>query len=170
MPVSQRFREALNASETDEAVLVCLDISHPDLDDVLHFVNNTENIVRNGRTYYRFPFSIDLPNDDPGISTTATLTISNVMPTDDGEIDQETVLAWRKNIADLRQISGIITVSISVILGSTPDVTEAEFPSLTLDSITADAMTITGQLSMDSIFGEPYCGDSMTPGTTPGIF
>lgn len=160
----------MNASETDEALLACLDISHPDLDDVLHFVSNTESITRKGKTYYAFPFGVTLPNDDPETVATATLTISNVMPTEDGTVDQDTVLAWRKNIADLRQISGAVTVNIAIVLSSTPDVTEFDSGDMTLDQISVTATTITGSLSKDGAFGEPYPGDYMTPGNLPGIF
>lgn len=169
--VSDRFREAMNAPETDEVLLVFLEISHPDLDGVLRFVSNNENIVRRGQTFYAYPFSFELPIDDPEQAPVATLTIGNVIPDEDGETSPEVIAQWRKNIADLRAITGYVTVTAAIALASTPDVDEFTSGDLTLTNISsADPTMITGTLSQEDMMQEPYPGDSFTPGVSPGIF
>ena len=170
MPVSERFTAAMNASETEEVPLVFLEISHPDLDETLRFVNNSEDITRLGSTYYAFPFGVEPPNQDPDQMSTATLTIGNVVPDDDGDLDPGILQQWRKGLGQLRALTGYITVSMALALAATPDETEMDFGKLTIDSITGDAMTLKAQLSLDSVYNEPYPGDVMSPGLFPGIF
>jgi hypothetical protein len=149
------MRAAINAPQTGEAPLVLLTLEHDALDGPLRVVNNTENITSNGDEYLGYPFRVALPLQDPERAASAQLTIDNVDPT---------------YLAQLRGVTGRISATFQLILASQPDVLESEFGELVITSIDADAQTITGDLTMDDFFNEPCPGDTMNPGTTPGVF
>jgi hypothetical protein len=155
MPISDRMRAALNAPQTDACPLVLLTLDHDALDGPLRVVNNNESVTSNGLEYLGYPFRVSLPLQDPERTASAQLTIDNVDPT---------------YLAQLRGVTGRISATFELIEASLPDVVEMEFGEMVITSIDADAQTITGDLTMDDFFNEPYPGDTMNPGTTPGVF
>jgi len=152
---SLTFREAINAQETDEAFLILLEIDHDELSEPIRVTSDGVNTVSNGETYIAYPFDLSLPDDpEQGVSV-AQLTIDNV---------------HRVIVESLRAISTAPKVTIRVVLGSNPDVVEAEFPNFELQQVQYDAMTVTGQLTLRTFFQEPYPGDAFLPSTFPGVF
>jgi len=151
MTVSQTFKAAAYAQQTDEVALVILAISHADLAATIRVVNNTENITSGGNEYLAAGFDIKLPDDDGK----TTITICNV--------DRIMVQA-------IRSIESRPTVTMSVILADHPDTVEVGPYIMELSEATFDAFTVTGILTFDDFLDEPYPGDKFTPGQFPGLF
>jgi hypothetical protein len=57
-----------------------------------------------------------------------------------------------------------------VVLSSTPNTVEADFPVFKFTEITYDALTITGTISIEDFLLEPFPGDSFVPSLFPGLF
>jgi hypothetical protein len=149
---------ALRASysqETGEVFLVLLTISHASLATPLRFVNNMTNIVAGGQTYVAFPFDIALPDEREDQLPRVTLTIDNV--------DRQIVQA-------LRGLKTPPTVTLNVVLASTPDTVEAGPFDFTLKSGEYDALVVTGTLAFEDVLSEPYPADAFSPQWFPGIF
>ena len=76
----------------------------------------------------------------------------------------------RDIIASIRSIQTPPSVTMEVVLGSDPDTVEASFPDFELQHIGYDALTITGDLGIESFMSEPYPGDIFSPARFPGLF
>lgn len=69
-----------NKVSTDGVWLLMLEIRY-DGEEALRLVNNTENIVYQGNTYYAFPFTLDDITENNNELPTAKLQVSNVTGT-----------------------------------------------------------------------------------------
>jgi len=106
---------AAYAQDTDEAVLLLLTITHPELPEPWRFVLNGENITSRGEVYYASYFDLILPDDSGDRPPQANLTFPNV----------------NRLMTELLEASiQPATITIEIILASAPDVVELEFPSL----------------------------------------
>jgi len=141
--------------ETGEAFLVLLTIDHDDLTAPIRVVNNHENITSNGNEFIAFPFEIELPGAGGDSLPEVTLRIDNV--------DRQIVQA-------IRSISGPPTVTLEVIMASTPNTIEAGPYEFTLRDATYDALTVEGRLQFQDILNEPYPADSFGPSGFQGLF
>jgi hypothetical protein len=154
MTVSSTFKAALFGQQTGEALLVLLAIDHDDMASTLYVVNNTENITSNAQEYIAFPFETKLPDFSQGIPK-AQLTISNVD---------------RQIVQTIRSITSKPTVTLSVVLSSTPDTIEYGPLDFEMDNVQWNVFVVTGTLSFENIHDEPYGGDRFTPNMFPGLF
>jgi hypothetical protein len=152
---SLTFRQAVNAQETNELFIVLLEISHSSLADPIRINNSGASITSNGNTYVFYPFTINLPSDEDKQLPEAELVIDNV------DLQQ---------IAAIRGMSSSPSIRIMVVLQSDPNTIEVDFPNFTLSSVTYDAMTITGTLSIDDFMMEPFPGGWFVPSDFPAAF
>ena len=97
------------AQENPDPFLVLLAISHPNMPEPLRVVNNTEEIVSNGKTYVPFPFEVVLGMDDAEQLPEVRLTIDNVE---------------RALVETIRLAQDAPKVSLRVVLASQPSVVE----------------------------------------------
>jgi len=134
---------------------VLLAISSDDF-STLRFANNTEDVTSNGETYTAFPFMVDVP---PEASATqlplSTLQIDNVS---------------REIIEEIRSLSSPPTVTISVVLHSTPDTIEGGPWEFKLLNATYDASTISGSLGFEDILNELFPYGTFNPKNFPALF
>jgi len=151
MTVSATFKAAAYAQQTNEVVLVILEIDHDDLAAPIRVVNNTENITSGGDEYLAAGFDIKLPDDD-GKTTISVCNVDRIM------------------VQAIRSISSRPTVTISVILASDPDTIEVGPYIMELSEVSYDAFTVTGTLTFDNFLDEPFPGDKFNPGIFPGLF
>lgn len=145
---------SMNAHATSDVWLVLLTLSHATLATPIRLVNNNENIVSRGNTYLAFPFEVELPGEDPDQPPKASLRIDNVD---------------RRVVQTLRSLSAPPTVTLEVILASAPDTVEVSFTNMTMRNAQYDSLTVTGDLTFDSIYSEPVTL-TMTPNRFPGMF
>ena len=151
MTVSATFKAVAYAQQTNEVVLVILEIDHDDLAAPIRVVNNTENITSGGDEYLAAGFDIKLPDDD-GKTTISVCNVDRIM------------------VQAIRSISSRPTVTISVILASDPDTIEVGPYIMELSEVSYDAFTVTGTLTFDNFLDEPFPGDKFNPGIFPGLF
>lgn len=155
-PLSTPALRALFASQTGEAFIVLLTLSHPTLANPIRVCSDGQALISNGNTYVAFPFRISLPAEVEGAPPTTELEIDNV--------DRSIVKAVREATGEPIQIS------MSVVLASSPNTIEAGPFDFTLRNVEYDASVVRGQLQYEDILNEPYPGDTMTPSRFPGLF
>lgn len=153
--LSSTAKAGVFAQETEQVYLVLLEIAHSSLGTPIRVVNNYADVVSNGVTYSAFPFEISLPDDTDEKMPNVMLSIDNV--------DRVIVNA-------IRSITGPPTITISVVLASSPSTIEAGPYSMTLREASYDAATVTGSLAVEDMLNEPYPSDLMTPANFPGLF
>jgi hypothetical protein len=152
---TDRFRSAAFAQETDEAVIILLTITHPDLAAPLRFARNMQAVISRGNTFTAYAFDVDLPTQDSESPAKSTLRIDNVD---------------RVIVEQLRLISGPPGVMVEAVLASTPDIVEAGPFQFTLRNATYDILTVEGELAFLEVLGRKFPKGSFTPATHPGIF
>lgn len=155
MTVSPTATQALLAPTTDEAFLFLCQINHSSLTEPIRVVNNWEDCVSNGDTYIKFSFRVTLPDDSADNMPRPTLEIDNV----------------DRAIYDaVRAMDSPATVSISIVMASTPDVIEMGPLVFTMRRVESDATTVKGELALEELWAEPFPGDSFNPSNYPGLF
>ena len=153
--VSSTFKQAIYASETDEAFLVLLTIDHETLENPIRVTSGSIDVVSNGETFVPFPFNLSLPDESSDAAPRARLAIDN--------IDRQIVLS-------VRSITTAPTVKMEVILASDPDVIEASFPDFKLENISYDAYTVSGDLVLEEFVTEPFPAGIFNPAEFRGLF
>ncbi len=162
--ISNGFRAALYARESDEVALALLTFTHAQLPQPLRLCTApverlssdppTYGVRSRRRRYLYAPIDVLLPEDVAGSDPKASLAIDN--------IDLELIEA-------IRSIEEGATVKLELILASAPDTVEIAFPSLKMVSAEYDRGRITVGLTIDPLVTEPYPGDSFTPSNFPGL-
>lgn len=146
----------LFTENSDDPLLTLFNLSHPDWDEPLYLVNNTVPITSNGIEYQPFPVRLRLPVDDGESSRKVTIEFDNVS---------------RELIEEIRSVTDVnISVFISVILASNPDVVEIEIGELKLKSVNYNAQTITASLYMDDFLNTELSSEKYSPTIYPGLF
>ncbi len=166
MTISDTFREAAYASETDEVIVYLVKLYSEELSEPIFICSDPTQklpelgddvygIVSNGDTYVFMPFDIWLPRDDKTGSVSAKLSIQN---TD------------RRIVEKARSVTKPITVRIQCVLASDPDYVDAEFDNFRLSNVKYDVMTVDGDLTLDYWGLEPFPSYKFTPSDWPGLF
>jgi hypothetical protein len=153
--ITNTLRAAINASATDQVILVLLTMAHPSLASTQRFVNNWTNVVSRGETFVAFPFDVTLPDDRDDEIVRIRLVIDNVD---------------RAITAAIRSITSPPTFSLEVVRAAAPDTVEAGPFSCTLRNVQYDALTVSGDLTFEDILDEPYPQWAFTPAHFPGLF
>ena len=153
--LSPDTRRALQASDTAEAFLILLTISHADLPEPLRVSSDAVDTTSRGMVFTAFPFNLTLPDDVDNQSPEARLTIDN--------IDRQMVLA-------VRSLTSAPTIVIEIVRANAPDVIEAQFQDFRLTNVTYDSQVIQGNLSIEDFTMEPFPAAVFAPGNFPGLF
>lgn len=153
--VSPTFLRAALARETGEAAVVLVTITHASLTAPIRVAGYDVDVTSRGETFVAMPFSISLPTDTEDAAPRAKVGLDNV--------SREIVIA-------VRNATGAPpSVTLEVVLASTPDVVEASFPGFALRSVTYNALTVEGELTLEGLATEPFPKDRFTPGNFPGV-
>lgn len=152
---SLEFRKAVYSQETGEAVLILIEISHDDLSNPIRLSSDSVDTIHDSEIYSSFPFRIVLPSDGDDQVTEARLSIDGID---------------RSIISAVRSISTPPSVIIRVVLGSDPEVIEAEFPGFKLYNVTYNSLVVEATLGVVDFSQEPYPGGRFTPVDFPGMF
>lgn len=152
--VSANALKAMFADVTDEAFLMLCQIDHASLSEPIRVVNNWEDVVNSGDTYTAFSFRVTLPDDTDAIQK-PTLEVDNV----------------DRAIYDaIRGMDSPATVTLSMVLASSPDTIELGPLVFTMRRVETNSVTVTGELSIDELWAEPFPGDSFNPTNYPSLF
>lgn len=130
-------------------------IAHPDMPEPIRVCSDAVDVFSGGNWYVHFPFELDLPRESEDAPPTVTLRVCNV--------DRQIVQA-------VRTYAGEITVTVNLVMASSPDLVEAGPFEFTMREATYDALVVEGTLAFQDVLNEPYPADSFTPSRTPGIF
>lgn len=153
--LSATARAAVHGPQTGEVFLVLLVISHASLSPSLYFVNNLTDITTGGHTYKAYPFSIEIPEESDGAPPQVTLAIDNVS----------------REITDaIRSLATAPTVTMTIILASSPATVEAGPFVMTLQDASMDAFVVTGRLGCERVLTEPYPGGNFNAADWPALF
>lgn len=143
------------AQETGEVFVLLVTIAHADMPAPIRVCNAGATVTSGGQDFVHFPFEIDLPRESEDAPPTVTLRICNV--------DRQIVEA-------VRTYAGEITVTVNLVLASSPDTVEAGPFEFTMREAHYDALVVEGTLAFQDVLNEPYPADSFTPSRFPGLF
>jgi len=149
------FTSEVLKRESDQAIIVLLTISHPDMPIPIRVSSDGVDTLSRGNTFIHFPFDIVFPNQTQENRPRGRLQIDNV--------DQTVITA-------IRSLNSPLTVDIEIVTSNDPDTVEVLFPQFTLENIDYDALTISAELGVENLFSEPYPAGSFDPARFPGIF
>ena len=124
------------------------------LGGAIRLARNPVAVVSRGLTFNAAYFQIDLPTDTEN-QPAARMTIPN--------IDRELGLA-------LHDMTEGLTLTFEMIFASAPDVVVMRVAQLRLQTVSIDAMQITGLLSAARFDTEPYINLRVTPSAFPGLW
>jgi len=143
-------------STTGEEPVYLLEITHPQLATPIRIVNDTQDLVHNGSTFFAVAFRIQFPDDIAKTVPQVPIAIDNV---------------GREMTQFLEQSGGGkgAQVRIMQVMRDTPDLVEQEY-TLTLIGVRQTMIEISGQLSYENFLDIPALGAIFTPETAPGLF
>tara|TARA_Y100001938_G_C8000554_1_gene384462 strand:+ start:277 stop:786 length:510 start_codon:yes stop_codon:yes gene_type:complete len=165
--VSTAARTAINAQETEEVFVLCLEVENEldptqpirvCLDSEVLTTKLTVDGVDTYSTAVPFAggyFAIELPEEAGEELNTVSVSIDNV--------DRDIVTA-------IRNASEKPTVRLWVVLRSSPDVVEAGPYYMVLESAEYNVNFVTGELAFEDITNRRYPAHDFTPSLAPGLF
>ena len=154
--ISAAAMQAVLAQNTPDVFTPCLSINHPTFANPIRLAFNTEVLHRAAGDYMPYAFQIDLPNQHDDSLPQVKLTVDNV----DLQVNDA-----------IRTLQGPPTVTMDVVMASSPDTVEIGPFNYSLQSATANADTIQGVLGFEEdIFSQSCPGQTYTPISSPGLF
>ncbi len=166
--VSRRLRTHVQYEIEPSVKVFLITIYHDDLSEPIRVCSDKVErlgsdeynvyygVVSNGRTFYYAGFEACLVNDEDGAAPQVQISIPN---------------ADRSMTEAIEQMGpGPIKVDIEIVFADTPDIIEVALTAMEMADITYDETTITGTVSRDLLFTEPYPSKSFTPKHFPFLF
>jgi hypothetical protein len=163
--VSDAFRSALYAQETDEVPICLLTVTHESLDEPIYISSDPTTRLSDdplvygtesrGEQYIFLPFEFTLPDDKSDTAPRVQLTIDNIDHT---------------LVALLRTFATPPSVKLEIIMASDPETVEITVPVLQMSDATIEHHTISNTLVADPLINEPHPAGQFTPGAFPGLF
>ena len=155
MTISLTALQAALAQETGEVFTTCLTITHPSLTSPLLVCDDTANLGRAGGTFLAFPFTVSLPAQQDDKPPVVKLSIDNV----------------DRTVNDiLRGFTSPATVTMEVVLASSPNVIEAGPFALTLRVARTDRAKIECDLTFEDFLNEPFPRGTFNPTDFSALF
>lgn len=163
--VSLTFREAMNSSQTGEVPIVLITINHPQLVAPIRLTSDPTQVysyeplqygtVSRGMEFFFYPFNIKLPDDAEERAPSAQIQIENVS---------------RLLVETIRSTTTPATVKLELVLSSSPNAVEIEWPDFMLTAVTYNDRVMTLNLAIDALVDVPYPSGSFDPASFPGLF
>lgn len=164
-PVSLTLREAMNAQETTEVPVVLVTLHHPSFDEPLYLSSDPTSRLSveplaygtssRGNAFIFCPMDVALPDDLGERAPSAKFMVENVS---------------RKIVELIRGIASPGTAKVELVLASSPDSVEIEYPDLQVVSAQYNANIITIEMSIDALTDEPFPAGNFDPSGFPGLF
>jgi hypothetical protein len=162
--LSNAAKAALYAQSTDEAFIILITINHSTFTDPVRVASDplellpvagVRGVVSRGQEFVFLPFNIELPaQDDSGVAK-ARLSVDNIS---------------REIVAAVRTATSALSINIEIVLASDPDTVEVSIEDFRLDRVTYDALTVSGDISVEYFDLEPFPARRFTPSDFPGLF
>lgn len=153
---SQNGRRNVLATSAPEPMLVMLEITHSDLAVPVRVVNDSQDLVSQGRTFLACPFELTLPDDIEGQVPQATLAVDN--------IGQE-LTQW------LEVSRGGQGAKCRMMMAQPGDPNTLEY-DMTMDMTGMKIVDrkVTSQLGFVNTLGRAAVAKTFTPATAPGLW
>lgn len=163
-PLSNAAKQAIFAQQTSEVFIILVTIAHETFDNHIRVCSDpfevlpdagVRGIVSRGDEYIFLPFSIELPvQDDSGVAR-ASISVDNIT---------------REIVQYVREATSALSITIEVVLASDPDTPEITVADFKLERVTYDALTVSGEISVEYYELEPFPARRFTPSDFPGLF
>lgn len=153
--VSAAALAAMAAQETGEELLVLVTIEHDDLATPIRVCDQSPDVTSRTNLFQYFPIRVVLPWEREDQLPAPSLGIDAV--------DRQIITA-------LRALDGGPTVTLELVLRSTPDTLEYGPYEMSLRNAQYDALTIEGVLGYSHVLDEKHPKDAYTPDKFPGLF
>lgn len=152
---SQKLVQAVMQPNTGEVFLLLVTFGHSSFTNPIRLVNNTESITSRGNLYTAFPIEIVLPPDDGDTLPTVQITCQNVS---------------LELIDEVRSVQGPMSVTIEMIMASSPDFVEASIGDLRVAQAQYDKNTMQLTATVDDLLNASFPKEKYQPGNFPGLF
>lgn len=155
---------AINAQTTDACFITLITISSDALPEPLRVANDSyellpiaglRGVISRGEEYVFLPFDFSLPNEDNTGIGRAKITIDNVS---------------RQIIQAIRQTAGQIDLKIERVMSLNVHLPDTVLDNFILESVNYNALTITGNVSVQYYDLEQYPQGSLNPSQFSGLF
>lgn len=166
--ISKRARVSVSSEDSPLVKVFLITIYHRSLEEPIRVSSDAtvrlretqENVIygtiSNGKEYLYTGFEAALLNDESGAIPQVQITIPN---------------AHRSIIEAIESMgSGPVQVDLQLVFADTPDIVEIDIKGLEMGQITYDETSITGTISRDMLFNEPFPSRSFTPDEWPFLF
>lgn len=164
MTLSTNAKIASFSQETAEVFALLLTITSSGFAQPLRFSTDNATLLptagvrgtlSRGEEYLYLPMNIDLPTQDETGVSKAKITLDNIN---------------REIITLLRTVQSPLTMTIEIVLASSPDTVEMSVPDMKLERVQYDAFQISGEISLDYFELEPFPSGRFVPSKWAGIF
>jgi hypothetical protein len=115
----------------------------------------TYGVVSRGDNYIFLPFQLALPTEEQQAAPRCSITIHDVT---------------RYLTPIIREVLSAPSVTIELVLRSTPDTVEVSLPNFLMGAIQYNRDQVTAELSVEVLTNEPFPAHTQTPGYFPGLF
>lgn len=162
--LSAAARQSAYAQQTGEVWAILLTVNHPSFTQPLRVSSdnavllplaNVRGTLSKGIEYPYLPFTITLPQQDESNVARATVVIDNID---------------RRIVEAARRADSALEVTVEVVLASSPDITEIMIEGFRIEDVNYDALTVSGDLSVEYFDLEPFSKLRYTPSGFPGMF
>lgn len=162
--VSNEFKASVFSQQTDEVFIALITISHESFTDDIRVASDPfellptageRGVVSNGLEYIYLPFRLVLPSEDDTGVARARLEMDNVD---------------RRAVAAIRNANSSLSVNIDIVLASDVDNVEMSVQDFRLEKVRYDALTISGDLTVEYYDLEPFPYQRFTPSAFQGMF
>lgn len=162
--LSTTAKQSIYAQSTSESWMLLLTINNDIFTDPIRICDKSyellplagvRGVVSQGNEFLFVPMNINLPiQDDTGISR-ASISVDNIS---------------REIVRNIRSARTALSITMEVVLSSDPDVIELSAEDFRLERVSYDALTVSGDISVEYFDSEPYPAKRFTPPDFPGIF
>lgn len=162
--LSNAAKQAVYSQETSEVFIILLTITSPDFLEPIRISSdstellplaNVRGTLSRDEEYVYLPFAIELPQQDETGVARAKISIDNID---------------RRMVQAVRTATSALSITVEIVLASSPDVLEMSVEDFRMERISYDALTISGDLSVEHFDLEPYSKLRFTPSNFPGMF
>jgi hypothetical protein len=155
MAYSNKLLEAALSENTSEVFLILLTFNHETFDKPIYMVNNVEDIISRGNSFMAFPFNLSLPLDDGDSLPAVSIQCEN---------------ASLELIDELRKLTSPLSVTLEMILASSPDYVETSIDDMRVAAIQYDKQNLTLTATVDDLLNTSFPKERYLPSNFAGLF
>jgi hypothetical protein len=143
------------AQESGDPFLALLTIDHEDFVSPIRLVNDMQDVISRGNTFQAFPFRFRLSPDDGESRREVSIDVDN------------TTLEF---MDEFRSTTSPLSVTIEMILASTPDTVVQTYDNLKTAGLTYNKTAVKFTLLADDFLNTKMTSESYDPQNFPGLF